>query len=115
MPWKEVSVMSLRWEFVELASQSGVHFTELCERFQISPKTGYKWVKRYRQEGIEGLADRSCRPQHWPRRSAEAIEEKVLSVREEHPAWGARKIGARLRQLGETRIPAPSTIHAILR
>jgi transposase InsO family protein len=115
MPWNEVSIMSLRWEFVELASQRGVNFSELCRRFQISRNNGYKWVKRYQQQGIEGLADRSHRPQQSPQRSPEAIQQKVLRVREEHPAWGARKIEARLRQLGETMIPAASTIHAILR
>ena len=83
--------------------------------FQISPNNGYKWVKRYQQQGVEGLANRSHRPRRSPRRSPEAIEQKVLSVREEHPAWGARKIGARLKHLGEVTIPAPSTIHAILR
>jgi transposase InsO family protein len=114
MPWKEVSIMSLRWEFVELASQA-INFTELCRRFQISRNNGYKWVKRYQQQGVEGLANRSHRPRQSPQRSPEAIEQKILSMREEHPAWGARKIGARLKHLGEVAIPAPSTIHAILR
>jgi len=62
MPWNEVSIMSLRWELVELASQRGVNFSELCRRFQISRNNGYKWVKRYQQQGVEGLADRSHRP-----------------------------------------------------
>jgi transposase InsO family protein len=115
MPWKEVSIMSLRWEFVELASQAEINFAELCRRFQLSRNNGYKWVKRYQQQGVEGLANRSHRPRRSPQRSPEAIEQKVLSMREEHPAWGARKIGARLKHLGEVAIPAPSTIHAILR
>jgi transposase-like protein len=106
MPWNEVSIMSLRWEFVELASQRGVNFSEVCRRFQISRNNGYKWVKRYQRQGVEGLANRSHRPQQSPHRSPEAIEQKVLWVREEHPVWGARKIGARLRQLEETMIPA---------
>jgi transposase-like protein len=76
MPWREVSTLSLRWEFVELASQSGVAFSDLCQRFEISPKTGYKWVKRYQQQGVKGLVNRSRRPHHWPGRSAEAIEER---------------------------------------
>src|SRR5688572_8731067 len=101
MAWKEVSLMSLRWEFVELGSQPGVNFTDLCRRFQISVKTGYKWVKRYQQQGLEGLQDRSRRPRQSPQRSGEAIEQKVLSVRDQHPVWGARKIETRLKHLGE--------------
>ena len=115
MPWKEVSIMSLRWEFVELASQTGINFTELCQRFQHQSQHRYKWVKRYQQQGVEGLVDRSHRPHRSPQRLPEAMEQKVFSMREEHPAWGARKIGARLKHLGEGTIPAPSTIHAILR
>jgi transposase InsO family protein len=115
MPWKEVSIVSLRWEFVEVASQVGINFAELCRRFQLSRNNGYKWLKRYQQQGVEGLTNRSHRPRRSPQRSPEAIEQKVLSMREEHPAWGARKIGARLKHLGEVAIPAPSTIHAILR
>jgi transposase InsO family protein len=114
MAWKEVSIMSLRWEFVELGSQPGVNFTDLCRRFQISVKTGYKWVKRYQQQGLEGLQDRSRRPRQSPHRCGEATEQKVLTVRDQHPAWGARKIETRLKHLGEVAIPAASTIHAIL-
>ena len=79
MPWREASIMSLRWEFVELASQAGINFTELCRRFRLSPKTGYKWVKRYQQQGVEGLANRSHRPQQSPRAFAEAMEAKGIS------------------------------------
>ena len=43
MPWKVRDVMSLRREFVQLASQPGSNIRELCRRFKISPKTGYKW------------------------------------------------------------------------
>jgi hypothetical protein len=51
MPWKAVSIMSLRWEFVELANQSSVNFTQLCERFGISRDTGYKWLRRIESKG----------------------------------------------------------------
>jgi transposase InsO family protein len=114
MPWKEVSIMSLRREFVELARLEEVNFAELCRRFQISCKTGYKWVHRHQQEGPQGLEDRPRRPQRSPNHSPEQLEHKVLSIRDDHPAWGARKIEARLKQLGEVLIPAASTIHAIL-
>jgi transposase InsO family protein len=115
MPWKEVSLMSLRWEFVTLARQAGVTMTELCRRYQISPKTGYKWLKRYAQEGPDGLQDRSRRPHCSPGRSNFPVEQPVVAIRDQHPAWGARKIAARLQALGALSIPAASTIHAILR
>ena len=48
MPWREVSVMDERREFVELALQEGVHRRELCRRFGISADIGYKWLGRWK-------------------------------------------------------------------
>jgi putative transposase len=112
MPWQEVSVMDQRREFVELAIAEGVNRRELCRRFGISPDIGYKWIRR-RLAGDAGLADRSRRPHHSPERSNAAIEAAVLSVREAHPAWGARKIARCLQRAGQD-APAFSTVHAIL-
>ena len=97
--------MSLRREFVELASQSRVNLSRLCRRFQISREVGYKWLKRYREEGVPGLADRSRRPEHSPGRTGAAVEKRVLSVRDRHRAWGARKIRRRLLDQGESPVP----------
>jgi transposase InsO family protein len=112
MPWQECSTMSLRQEFLALAQNEGVNFSELCRRFGISRKTGYKWRRRYREKGVTGLADRSRRPQHSPKRSSSGIEEKVLAVRDEY-GWGARKIKTYLERGSEGRL-AKSTVHAIL-
>jgi transposase InsO family protein len=115
MPWKEVSVMSQRWEFVELAKQSKGKFTELCRRFSISRDIGYKWLRRYRAEGPTGLENRSRRPHQSPGRTSRTMEQRIVSLRDSHPAWGAWKIQARLRALGLERVPAPSTVHQVLR
>jgi transposase InsO family protein len=115
MPWQEVSTMSLRKEFVMLASQSGIDRRELCRRFNISPKTGYKWLTRYQADGDTGLQEQSRRPHHSPWRTGHVLEQAILRVRAQHPAWGGRKIQARLRTLGYQSVPAPSTITAILR
>jgi transposase len=62
MAWKEVSSMSQREEFVVLASVEGANSSELCRRFGVSRKTGYKWLARYVADGVAGLADQSRRP-----------------------------------------------------
>jgi transposase InsO family protein len=113
MPWREVSVMDERREFVRLAMQEGVNRRELCRRFGISADVGYKWLARQRAGDAE-LADRSRRPHASPRRSDAAIEARVLAVRDRHPAWGARKIAHCLERDG---VPPPafSTVHEILR
>jgi transposase InsO family protein len=114
MAWKEVSIVVLRRDFVMLAKHPGANIRELCRRFAISPTTGYKWLRRYRQDSQETFSDRSRRPRRSPRRSRRQTEQQMLSVRDAHPAWGARKIRARLQALGQTALPAASTIHAIL-
>ncbi len=115
MPWQEVSTMSLRQEFVMLATAEGANVRALCRRYTISPKTGYKWVGRYRREGLAGVTDRSRRPHRSPTRTPPALERAVLAVRAAHPAWGGRKIRAVLRARGQQTLPSPSTVTAILR
>jgi transposase InsO family protein len=112
MPWREVSVMDERREFVRLAMQEGANRRELCRRFGISREVGYKWLGRW-LSGEEELADRSRRPTNSPARSDAKSEERVLRVRDAHPAWGARKIVRCLEREGFDP-PAASTVHAIL-
>jgi transposase InsO family protein len=115
MPWNEVSTVSLRLEFVTLAAVEGANVRELCRRYGISPQTAYKWIDRHRQGGPAALADRPRRPASSPCRCVEAIEAEVLRLRDEHPAWGGRKLRARLLALGHAGVPAASTITAVLR
>jgi transposase InsO family protein len=103
--------MQLRKEFVLLAMQEGANMRQLCRRFGISPTTGYKWVARERQ--AETLSDRSRKPLHSPGRCPQAVEQRICQLREQHPAWGARKLAHRLKHLGEP-VPAVSTVHAVL-
>lgn len=112
MPWREMSVMDQRREFVVLAMQAGANRSELCRRFGISRETGYKWLRRS-AAGDAALADRSRRPRASPGRSPAALEAQVLAVRDAHPAWGARKIERCLERAGHP-APAVSTVHAIL-
>ena len=97
------------------AQQDGSNIRALCRRYGISPQTGYKWLRRARSDPEADLSDRSRRPHVSPRRTAAAVEAQVLAVRKQHPCWGGRKIAHRLRALGLSCVPAPSTITEILR
>jgi transposase InsO family protein len=114
MPWKEKTAMSQRQEFVELAMKEDANIRALCREFGITPRTGYKWIRRYQEQGNAGLYDRSRRPKNSPRKSNSLVEESVLKVRRAHPTWGGRKIQWKLVQDGVDPVPAASTITAIL-
>lgn len=114
MPWKQVSAMDQREEFVRLALLEGANRRELCRRMGVSPEAGYKWLRRFLAGEDGGFADRSRRPLTSPGRTAAAIEQQILAVRAEHPAWGARKIRAVLGRQGHE-MPACSTVHQVLK
>ena len=114
MPWKVNDKMSLRLEFVTLAQHGEANLRQLCRRHGISPTTGYKWLARFKEGGVEALADQSRRPHKSPQQTVESLEAEVVALRREHPAWGGRKLQRRLRDLGKTDLPAPSTITNIL-
>jgi transposase InsO family protein len=115
MPFLERSIMVQREEFVRLASQPDCNHAELCRRYGISRRTGYKWLERYRSVERDAfwMADRSRRPHSSPERTSLAMEAKVLAVRDAHPAWGGRKIRRVLARDGVAP-PAVSTITGIL-
>src|SRR3954466_2804580 len=112
MPWKSGTIMDSRLEFVRLAEQGGVSVAELCRRFGISRQTGFQYLRRYRESGVDGLQDRSRRPHTSPRRTPAAMEARIVELREAHP-WGPRKLA---RPLGGpatcppfSRLPPPPT------
>ena len=115
MPWKEQTVEASRAEFVHLVLQGRISMSEACRRAGISRKTGYKWLQRYIEEGEAGFGDRSRRPKYSPYRTDAAVEQVVVKMRREYPAWGGRTIARRLRDLGHVDVPHANTITDILR
>ena len=115
MPWKASSVMEERLQFVARLLD-GETMSDVCREFGISRKTGYKIFDRYREHGLEALTDRSRRPVRYANQLPPPIESLIVRLKGEKPHWGARKIRELLvrRLAGDIRIPARSTIHAVL-
>ena len=115
MPWKESSVMEERLRFVARLLD-GEGMSDVCREFGISRKTGYKIFNRYKGEGLESLSDRSRRPVRYANQLPDQIERMIVTLKRDKPHWGARKIRELLvRKLaGDVRIPARSTVHAVL-
>ena len=110
MPWKDKTVEELREEFVE-AAKSSDNFSALCREFGITRATGYKWVRR--KEDQEPLTDRSRRPITTANKTPAELEEKIVTIRMNHPGWGAKKIKVVLENRGET-MPCIKTVNNIL-
>lgn len=113
MPWKEETVEDQRRTFVRRANEAGCNFSALCREYQITRRTGYKWLERYRSG--EALSNQSKAPLHRPHKTSLEVEELILSVRSKHPTWGARKILRYLSDKGNEGLPAPSTATSILK
>ena len=115
MPWKESSVMEERLRFVARLLD-GEPMTEVCRDFGVSRKTGYKLLNRYREEGPFALCDRSRRPVRYANQLPEPVERLIVETKKDKPHWGARKIRELLvrRLAGDIRIPATSTVHAVM-
>lgn len=115
MPWKECSVVEERLRFVARLLE-GEAMTTVCREFGISRKTGYKIFERYREHGLEALSDRSRRPVRYANQLPTQIESLIVTAKRDKPHWGARKLRELLlrRLPGEVRVPAKSTIHAVL-
>jgi len=94
----------------------GEAMTDVCREFGISRKTGYKLFERYKDHGLEALTDRSRRPVRYANQLPPQIESLIVTFKREKPHWGARKIRELLvrRLAGDVRVPAKSTVHAVL-
>ena len=115
MTWKVVNPMEERVKFVLLASQRCLTMTDLCGEFEISRKTGYKWLKRYEQEGLKGIRERSRRPINSPNRTPAEVVELIVKIRRKRKKLGGKKIRDELKKhYGVDPLPAASTIDNIL-
>lgn len=116
MPWSETNRMEQRARFVLDVLEGRFTMSELCYRYGVSRKTGYKWVARYQARGREGCSDRSRAPQLHPNATDPKIAARIIKLRRKNPSWGARTLrGYLVREFPNTAWPSPSTIGEILK
>jgi transposase InsO family protein len=103
-----------RMRFVIAVEKQQESFAAVCRRFGVSRRTGYKWLGRYQDAGIDGLSNHSRAPHHHPHAIAEKVFERCLEVRRAHPSWGPFKVRGYLeRRHPSKEWPAVSTIGAL--
>ena len=116
MPWRESCAMDERVGFIADHRSGSWTMTELCERYEISRKTGYKWLERYRLEGAAGLQERSHAARVHGRATPQHIVDAIVGLRRERPSWGPRKIVSKLEaRQGDVDWPSASTAGEILK
>ena len=107
--------MSLRKEFVLRALGREATFSALCRQYGVSRKTGYKWLRRFKAEGVVGLVSESRRPKTSPTEMTEAMKAEIVRSRQAHPTWGAKKLRMLLMKSHGERAPAVRTIERVMR
>lgn len=113
MPWSETVTMQ-RLQFVAACLEGDLPVAEVCRRFNISRKTGYKWLARFLPDDVTSLSDRS-RARHHQNTTPEPMVQLLLDTKHQHPLWGPEKIRQRLLNLNVTGVPAASTIGGLFR
>jgi transposase InsO family protein len=110
----ELTVTEQRYRAV-LEVQAGVPVIEVAERFGVSRQAVHRWVRWYRDEGLDGLSDRSHRPHAHPAQTSLEVEAAICELRRNHPRWGQRRLQFELGRNGcPGPIPGLTTIYRVL-
>ena len=116
MPWEERRPMDLRKTMIVDLLENNYQIAELSRKYKVSRKTIYKWIKRFRGAGEDGLKERSKAPKYHPNQTGGEVRELIVAMRIKHRAWGPKKIHQRLGiNHPGVRVPAKSTIGKILK
>lgn len=105
--------MQQRFEMIRLANMPGANRTKIAKRFGVSRKTLYEWLGK-NPACVEDCRDKTKRPVNSPNKTHSDMEAEVIALRLNHPTWGGRKLARRLKDIGRTNVPSPSTITSIL-
>ena len=92
MPWNETTAMDQKVQFVSDYLRNRFTMSDLCDRYGVSRKTGYKWIDRYLIHGPAGLGDRTRRPHSHPNQIDPIVVNALLQMRLKHPRWGGKKL-----------------------
>ena len=114
MSWEEFNKLDQRKEFAIRAMTERISFSELCNEYGISRKTGYKWKQRFCENGYAGLSDLSKKPHKHPSQLSEDTIIQIVQLKQAHPNWGARKIQTLYEKANKTKdVPSESSIKRI--
>lgn len=116
MVWNVGSVMDERIKFIGVVLEGLMPFSVACEASGISRKTGYKWLARYREFGVQGLEERSRVPSRSPQAVCDELASRIVAFKRAHSDLGPKKIVALLAvESPELSWPSASTAGEVLK
>jgi putative transposase len=116
MPWRNMIEERLKFVLEAIDTKRKLTFSDLCQIYNISTKTGYKWVNRYSEKGKEGLRDESRAPKNHPTKISGDAKQCVIWIRQEQSTWGPKKIHAEiLKNFKNVSPPSEASIGNILK
>ena len=110
----ELSVVEQRYQAVMEVLSDGLTVTEVAERYGVSRQIVHRWIRRYEQSGLNGLADRSHRPKSCAHQTSADVEAAICELRRLHSDWGPRTLLDKLEKRGVTPLPSRSSIYRVL-
>jgi len=110
----ELGAVEQRYRAVLEVLDEGVSVTEVSRRYGVARQTVHSWLRRYAEEGLGGLADRSPRPASCPHQMSAPTEARIAGMRREHPGWGPSRILWELERAGVVPLPGRSAVYRAL-
>ena len=110
----ELGAVEQRYRAVLEVLEEGVSVTEVARRYGVVRQTVHGWLRRYAEDGLGGLADRSPRPASCPHQMPAPVEARIVAMRREHPGWGPSRIRWELERAGVVPLPGRSAVYRAL-
>ena len=111
---REWSVVEQRYQAVLAVIRDGHPVVDVAARWRVSRQTVHGWLRRYEDQGLEGLADRSHRPRWCPHQMPALVEAMMLEWRRVHPGWGPRRLVHEAARAGLAPVPSLSGVYRAL-
>lgn len=103
-----------RYQAVLAVISDGLSISQVAGKVGVSRQTLHAWLARYEAEGLEGLADRSHRPERCPHQMPAEVEAAVLELRRSRPYWGPRRLVFELAKRKVAPVPSESAVYRAL-
>jgi transposase-like protein len=110
----ELGAVEQRYRAVLEVLEEGASVTEVARRYGVVRQTVHSWLRRYAEEGLGGLADRSPRPASCPRQMPAPTEARIVAMRRDHPGWGPSRIRWELERAAVVPLPGRSAFYRAL-